>query len=372
MKKLKFLGLICLMVILVIPALVGCSQNASSTSSAGVSTTQSLATTTSANVKPINLVFSFQDPATNDLNVGIYQPWFKIIEDRTGGRVHFESHFNGELVSVTDAYDAVVKGTVDLAVIMPSTMPRFPLDEIVAAPPFDTLPWRPSLIYNTLYQKYPEMQAEFSQVKPLILYLMSPGFLGTTNKPVKTISDNAGLKMITADPYQSSRAQALGQIPVSCPPPAFYTTLEKGIADGGDVVTLPEMITYHWADVIKNITLVPFLQMNGAVVMNKQKWDSLPADIQKIIDDSIPEAIDLADQTEMGAYVKTLAKLPGLGTNIITPSADELAKYVQADTPVRNQFIAGLDAKGLPATQIYNDYMSLAKKYASSQYEIKP
>lgn len=354
MKKVRFLGLACLMVML-IGSIAGCAQQ------------------TPTVAQPTTLVFSFHDPDTNNQNVGIYQPWFNMIEQRTGGKVKFECHYNGELVSVMDAYDSVAKGTVDIAVILPSTLAQFPLDEIVASPAFDTMAWRPSRVYNELYQKYPEFQAEYSQVKLLLLYCMSPGNLGTTKKPVKTLEDCAGLKVITADPYQSERAKALGQIPVSCPPPEFYTTLEKGIADGGDVVTLPEMITYKWADVIKNITLLPFLQMDSAVIMNKQKWDSLPADVKKVIDDSIPEAIDLADKSQILAYKDALARLPKeFGTNIITLSPSELARFVQADNPVRDKFVADLSAKGLPAKQIYDDYTSLSKKYSAPEYEINP
>jgi TRAP-type C4-dicarboxylate transport system substrate-binding protein len=353
MKNIRFPVLVCLVVVLLALPIAGCAQQATE--------------------ETITLVFSFHDPDTNHQNVGIYQPWFDMIEERTDGRVQFECHYNGELVSVQDAYDAVINGTVDIAVILPSTMAQFPLDQIVATPFFDIFTWRPSRVYNELYQEYPEFQAEYSEVKPLILYCMSPGFIGTTEKEVRTLEDNAGLKMITADPFASERAQALGQVPVSCPPPEFYTTLEKGIADGGDVVTLPEMITYNWADVINNITLVPFLHMACAVIMNKDKWESLPDDIQEIIDDLIPEAIDLADRCQILAYKDALTRLPTeCGTTIITLSPSELARFAAADEPVRDAFIASLDAEGLPATQINDDYRTLSEKYAAPEYEINP
>ena len=354
MKNIRFPVLVCLVVVVLLALLVpGCGQQATE--------------------ETITLVFSFHDPDTNHQNVGIYQPWFDMIEERTDGRVQFECHYNGELVSVQDAYDAVINGTVDIAVIMPSTMAQFPLEQIVATPYYDIFTWRPSRVYYELYQEYPEFQAEYSQVKPLILYCMSPGFIGTTEKEVRTLEDNAGLKMITADPFASERAEALGQVPVSCPPPEFYTTLEKGIADGGDVVTLPEMITYNWADVINNITLVPFLHMANAVVMNKDKWESLPDDIKEIIDDLIPEAIDLADECQILAYKDALERLPvEFGTTIITLSPSELARFAEVDEPIRDAFIASLDAEGLPATQIDDDYRTLSEKYAASEYEINP
>lgn len=351
MKNLRFPVLLFLALVLFVLPVAGCGQQATD--------------------ETITLVFSFHDPDTNHQNVGIFQPWFDMIEERTDGRVQFEAHYNGELVDVSGAYDAVLNGTVDMAVILPSTLAQFPLAQIVSTPFFDVFTWKPSLVYNELYQEYSEFQAEYSGVKPLILYCMSPGFIGTTEKEVRTLEDNAGLKMITADAFQADRAQALGQVPVSCPPPEFYTTLEKNIADGGDVVTLPEMITYNWADVIENITLAPFLHMASAVIMNQEKWESLPADIQEIIDDSIPEAVELADQSQILAYKDALERLPTeFGTTIITLSASELARFAAADEPVRDAFIASLDAEGLPASEIYADYRTLSEKYAAAEYEI--
>jgi TRAP-type C4-dicarboxylate transport system substrate-binding protein len=364
-KNVRFLVLVFLVVVCIGTLLAGCTPKTASAPAP--------ATSAAPAAKPITLVFSFHDPETNAQNTGLFVPWFKMIEQRTNGRVTFEAHYNSELVNVMDAYDATVKGTIDIGVILPSTQAQFPLDEIVASPQYDVFSWRLARVYNELYQKYPALQAEYSQVKPLILYAMSPGFLGTSKKPVSTLGDCAGLKMITADQFSSQRAQALGEVPVSTPPPEFYSTIEKGIADGGDVVTLPEMITYKWADIIKNITLLPCLRNASAVIMNKQKWDSLPPDIQKIINDSIPEAVDLADRSQILAYKDAVARLPkDFGTNIITLSPGEMAKFVAADKPVRDAFIASLNAKNLPATQIDADCLALSQKYATSEYDINP
>ena len=326
-----------------------------------------------ADQKPITLIFSHHDPDTNDMVVGIFKPWFRMIEERTGGKIRFEEHYNGELVGLMDAYNAVVQDVVDVSAIRPATMPtQFVLDGIIEAPLYNIASHRPSQTYNDLYQKYPELQAEFKQVKTLLLYCMSPSSLGTAKKPVRTFEDNKGLKMITAGPFPSDRAKALGQIPVGCPPPEFYSMLEKGVADGGDVVTLPEMYTYKWKDVIKNITLIPCLRATTAIVMNKKKWADLPADVQKIMDDMTPEIIEMADRNQALSFKNALERLkkePDI--TVIELAPEELAKFVEADKPVREKFIASLDAKGLPATQFNADYIALEKKYSAPEYEFK-
>jgi TRAP-type C4-dicarboxylate transport system substrate-binding protein len=325
-----------------------------------------------ADQKPITLIFSNHDPETNNMVTGIYKPWFRMIEEKSGGRIKIEEHYNGELVGLLEAYNAVVQGTVDITVIRPATLPQFVLDGIIEAPIYNISSHRPSRTYNDLYDKYSELQAEFKQVQPLLLFCMSPASIGTSKKQVRTFEDNKGLKMITAGPFPSERAKALGHIPVGCPPPEFYSMLEKGVADGGDVVTLPEMFTYKWIDVIKNITLVPCLRATNTVVMNKQKWASLPEDIKEMINDMRPEIIDMADRSQTVSYKNALARLrKEPGVTVIDVAPEELAKFVKADEPVRAKFVANLDAKGLPGTQFNTDYIALEKKYSAPKYEFK-
>jgi TRAP-type C4-dicarboxylate transport system substrate-binding protein len=323
--------------------------------------------------KTTTLVFSDHDPETNNMVVGIFKPMFRMIEERTGGQVKIEEHYNGELVSLQDAYNAVIQGIVDIAVVRPAIMPdRFVLDGIIESPVYNIASHRPSRTYNDLFKKYQELRDEFKHVQPLLLYCMSPATLGTSKKPVSSFSDNKGLKMITAGPFPSERAKALGQIPVGCPPPEFYSMLEKGVADGGMVVTLPEMYTYKWKDVIKNITLIPTLRATNAVVMNKKKWEKLPADVKKVITEMNSELIDLADKSQTIAYneaVERLSKEPDI--KVIKLSSEETAKFVQADNPVRAAYIKSLNAKGLPATQFNADYIALEKKYSSDAYKFK-
>ncbi|OGO17793.1 MAG: hypothetical protein A2Z15_05080 [Chloroflexi bacterium RBG_16_50_11] len=322
--------------------------------------------------QPVTLVFSTHDPENNTMNSGIFKPWFAMLEERTGGGVKVEPHWSGELVALPDAYNAVLKGTVDFALFLPQTVQRFKMDSIFHTVPYDALGWRPSRIYRELYNKYPQFQAEFSEVKPLLLYSMFASHIGTTKKPVRTLEDNKGLKMIAGGPIAAARAAALGSVPVSSTPPETYSFWEKGVADGGNVVTLPEMFTFHWGDVIKFVNLVPMTRPPLGVIMNLQKWNSLPPDIQKIMNDMIPEITDLADKSQAAAYNDALTRAPKeLGTEMIKLTPEEIARWVAVDKPVIDKFIADLEAEGLPGKQLYADYLALEKKYAAPEYALK-
>ncbi|OGO17529.1 MAG: hypothetical protein A2Z02_02350 [Chloroflexi bacterium RBG_16_48_7] len=355
MKITRYIILCCLVVVFVGSLTYGCAAQGPAPSGA-----------------PITLVFSTHDPDKNHMVVGIYKPWFDMIEQKTGGKVKFEMHYNGELAGPPQAYDSLIKGVFDMTTVMIHATPDFELEQIVASPLYDTFSWRPGRVLNELYQKYPEMQKQYGKIKPLLIFCMSPGWMGTSKKQVKSFEESAGLKMICGGPFPAKRAQALGQVPVSTAPPEFFQTIEKGIADGGNVVTLPEAITYRWVDIIKNIHNVPMLQGIMSVFMNKQTWDKLPADVQKAFTDTQAQAIEMADKSQILAYKDAYSRMAKeFGVNMITLPPSELAKFVKADEPVRAEFVKSLDAKGLPGSKFHADYVSLSKKYAAAEYEIK-
>ena len=178
--------------------------------------------------------------------------------------------------------------------------------------------------------------------------------------------------MITGGPIAAARAQSLGSVPVSSTPPETYSFWEKGVADGGNVVTLPELFTYKWGDVIKYVNLIPMTRPPMATIMNLQKWNSLPPDIQKIMNDMIPEITDIADKNQVLSYKDAIARAPKeLGTTFHRPSKDEIARWTAVDKPVQDKFIADLEAKGMPGKQFYADYLALEQKYSAPEYEFK-
>ena len=71
---------------------------------------------------PITLVFTSHNSGSGFWKTNVIEPYFIELEKRTNGRVKVEQHWNGELVNLMDAYDAMVKGVVDLAEYFPSML----------------------------------------------------------------------------------------------------------------------------------------------------------------------------------------------------------------------------------------------------------
>jgi TRAP-type C4-dicarboxylate transport system substrate-binding protein len=116
--------------------------------------------TTSAS-KPITLVFTSHNSGSGFWRNSVIAPYFREIEKRTNGRVIIEEHWNGELVNLKDAYDAMLKGTVDMAEFFPSMLQgRFPMDDVVGLSTYYTN--RPAWGMYELAKAYPKMNEPYN------------------------------------------------------------------------------------------------------------------------------------------------------------------------------------------------------------------
>lgn len=355
MKKVMRILALCLSLVLSLSLLAACGGGSGSTPSGDQQET-------------ITLVFSMSDPETSAMNTDIFQPWFQKIEEATGGRVKIECHYNEELVAVTDAYDAVCKGTVDMAFVRNSMIASGVLDNLIE----NTYPTnsctQSALVYNMLYEEFPEMAAQYSEDCTWMLhYQMTPAYIGvTSDTPVASMSDLTGKKFITGSLLQTTTTSALGAAAVDVLPPDFYTSLEKGVADGALTTTMPEMINYSWADVIHGVTKAPMLQACAGVIINTDKWNSLPEDIRQIITDMQDEIIAMTDKAINDMQASALEKLAGEEYNvtIVEPSEELLAELTAVSEQVIADELARLDAEGYKATEIYTRWRELTEQYA--------
>ena len=364
MKKL----LIILIAIIVISSfLAGCGESAIETET--VTKTE----TATETAEPITLVFQSMDPEDSAWG-RVLIPWFAELEEVSGGRVKVEAHWNGELVPMPEIYDAVVKGTLDFAQHLTS-MPagRFPMDEIGSFTSYDVTCHRLGRVFWELHEMFPEMGEPYNDTKLIWVGATFPNPLCTTEKygPVTTLEDNQGLKEGAYGEWMAKRGTALGRTPVSLQPAETYSAFEKGVADGMQC-SIFLLKSAKFGEVLPYITL-----MNGTIgawtlVMNLDTWNSLPADVQQYIDNSGEELVDAMDIECLRALKVAKETYPAeFGSEFIEISEGEFARWAEADKAVFDEFIASLEAQGLPGTELVEEFQRLEEKYAAEEYALK-
>jgi TRAP-type transport system periplasmic protein len=359
----KVLFSLILVLIFVLGLLGACSSTPSTTT---------MTTTSTTVVQPIKIVFSSNEPPMSWLATDVMMPWIADMEQASGGAIKIEPHWGGELAESNEAYDAVVNGIADMGDPKPTELPtRFPLTGVITMNSYDVMCYQRSLAYWELYQKYPQMQAEYKDTKVLWLYQQTYGAYATTNKPLRTLADCQGVKMLGVGEWIAAREKALGMIPVSMAPMDMMPALQKGVLDGSTIA--PFLLRdFQMGAFLKYVTDVSCSMTPWAFVINKNTWNKIPANVQKNMEDVSMKWENKID----GLYLKMTADRLGsapkeFGIEVINLSAEEKAKWAAKDTPVRDAFIKDLESKGLPGQKILADFLALEKKYAAQEYAPK-
>ena len=317
----------------------------------------------------IKLNWSDQNPQTGWGPVHANQQWFKKIEEVTQGRVKIEPYWSQTLAKGVDNWNAIKTGIADMGWCVHGYWADMtPLSDVINLPalPFKTGEKGSEVLWR-LYEKFPEFQRQYKDVHMLILHTSAPYFLITTKKQVKTLEDIKGLKLRVLGGVATEQMKALGAIPVLIPMPDTYLAMDKGVIDG---MAAPWEAThaFRFYEVVKYYTMVP---LSGAgvdsVPINKQKWDSLPKDIQQAITsvsglegskfwgrnffDTAEEGV--LDRIKQGNY--QMVKY--------TPPPEELQRWVKVSIPIWDEWVKRMEEKGLPvARQILNSALEMLKE----------
>ncbi len=117
-------------------------------------------------------------------------------------------------------------------------------------------------------------------------------FMLFLNKPITKLSDLKGLK-IRCSPTHIEFLKKVGAQPIVIPPPDVHTALERGVVDG--FIWVAGLIRdWGWHEVVKYRVEPGFYMANNVVLVNKEVWDNLPANLQKILTESEIEAETVA------------------------------------------------------------------------------
>ncbi len=290
--------------------------------------------------------------------------WSKEVEKRTNGRVKVTMFHAGTLAPAPQIYDAVTKGIADIGYASISyTQGRFPLTEVVGLP----LGYKSAVVATRMTNEYLKKfkPKEFDAVHVMWLTAHGPGILHTTKKPVNKLEDLKGLK-IRSTGTSSRVAAALGASPVGMPMSEAYDALSRGIVEGilapieaMKSWKLGETVNYHTEDYGAGYSDCLY------IIMNKAKWDALPADVKPIIEKLNAEWIerdgkgwDDADKEGRDFVLKR-------GSKIITLSAEENARWAEKVRPLLDEYVKNTKAKGLPGDEVLKfcqDYLKANQK----------
>lgn len=298
--------------------------------------------------KPIELNYSVFFPAPHIHSV-LANEWGQEIAKRTNGRVKVSVFPGGTLTPADKCYDGVEKGISDLGMsVFAYTRGKFPLTEAVDLPIGIKSGLAATKLINEYYKKF--NPKEMDGVKVMFLHAHGPGLLHSKNA-VNKLEDAKGMK-IRCTGLATKIVAALGGTPVAMPMGETYDALSRGVVDAS-MAPQESLQTWKWGEVVKFTTedFGASYSTGMFVVMNKDKWNSLPPDIQKVIEKVNEEWIIKSgngwDQIDKAGREYTLQR----GNKIISLSKEEDERWVKAVRPLLEDYVNNMKSKGLPGEE---------------------
>jgi TRAP-type C4-dicarboxylate transport system substrate-binding protein len=214
-----------------------------------------------------------------------------------------------------------------------------------------------------LWDEFSEWRDEFKNVKVLCWAGGVTSFYIMTNEPISTVDDIEGM-ILRGISFHIEPFQKMGAEIVTMSPTDTYTAVEKGTVDGA-ILPPSFYASYSMFEVTDYATCLHVSPMSfPAYCMNQDVWDSLPSDIQDIIDDSLESWSEDWVQWTADEDIVGLDMAEAEGVEFIEFSAAELAKVYGYYAEVALEVAAALDAQGLPGTEIYEEMRRLIEEYS--------
>jgi len=293
------------------------------------------------------------------------EEWKKEVEKRTGGKVAIQTFPGSTLLNPKNMFEGVISGTADIGCLAMSYQPgRFPISEAIDQPVGFSSAKAASLALYDLIEKY--NPKEFEQVKIITLFTCPPANIMTI-KPVKSLKDLKGLELRVGG-TQADIIKNLGGIPVAMPQSDTPEALQKGTVKG-HVSSMEVLKDFNYAAYTANATIANLWVVTFAVVMNKDKWNSLPADVKKVIDGMSKEwALWTGNYVDNHVLESLKWSKEKYNLQIFEFPASEKAEVPKLTKPLIEGYIERVTKAGLPGNQIMKDVYALKEKY-EKQYK---
>jgi TRAP-type C4-dicarboxylate transport system substrate-binding protein len=313
-----------------------------------------------------------QEPAeTIELSYSIFFPpshiqcqtaeaWAEEIGKRTDGQVKINIFPGGTLTKAPNVYDGVVNGISDIGMsCFAYTRGRFPLLEGLDLPlgyPDGLTATRVATHMVKTYE--PE---EVADTHVLYVHAHGPGLLASKKK-VTTLDDMQGLK-VRATGLSSKIVESLGGTPVGMSQPETYEALQKGVVEA-TFCPIETLKGWKQAEVINYVidTSVIGYTTSMFVVMNNDKWESLPDNVKQVFDEVSSEWVDKHGNAWDQADEEAREYVNELGKEVLALNEAQKAQWKNAVEPILEEYVQQCEDKGLPGQEFLNDAQAMVKE----------
>jgi len=353
-------GLIALLVVVLMSTMV--FANGSSEASAPASSG-------SAKKQTITLRIGSGHSTSNPWITALEDYFVKNVSDRvskeTNYQINWVKNYGGSVITLGNELQGVQSGLVDIGcTILVFEASRLPLVDMVYSMPFSCSdPLIVADVIKKMYAEYPEFTTVYEQKYNqhyLGIGVSDPyGFFST--KPVKSLKDVAGMK-IGAAGINLAWIEGSGAAGVQTSLNDTYQNLQTNVCQATIQPThscvnlkVYEVAPYY---LDANFNVVPF----NSITVNKQTWDSLPAEVKKILTEVGDGYLDYEANYINTVHAEDLKAIKAVGGTVITLSREEQERWAASIPDIVHDLVKRLDAAGYKGSAIVGRYYQLLEE----------
>jgi len=289
------------------------------------------------------------------------------IERASGGRLKIKVYAAGELVPAFEAFDAVSRGTVEMGHDASYYHKgKVPAAQFLTAIPFGMtyMEMNAWLYYGGGLELWRELYEPFNLV-PFPCGNTGVQMGGWFNKEINSIADLKGLKMRIPG-LGGEVIRRAGATPVTLPASEIFTSLQTGAIDATEWVGPYNDVTLGLHTVAKYY-YYPGWQEPGPALecyVNKQAWDTLPPDLQAIIEISCQAVTtDMQAEYTHGNSVALQQLLDDPNVEL-RPFPDDVLQYLKS---IAQEIVDEMVATDPAAAKIYASWSAFLQQSIPNQ-----
>jgi len=254
---------------------------------------------------------------------------------KLGDKAKVVSYGSSQLGGDSEMIQKLKLGTLDMA--LPSTVMSSQVDlfGVFEMPYIVKDRQHMARIEKEIFWTKLEPEAEKKGLKVLAVWENGVRHVTNSKRPIKAPADLAGIKLrVPEGKWRVKMFQAYGANPSPMKFSELFTALQTGVMDGEEN-PFTQIYSAKLQEVQKYLSLTGHVYTPAYLTVGKTKWETLPPDVRKILEDTAKETQAYVYETAAKDDADLLAKLKQAGMQVNDVDKDA---FISASKPIYEEF----------------------------------
>ena len=287
-----------------------------------------------------------------------------MLDEASEGRIKVTIFHDNSLGSPADLWTMFTQGGLDMLNTGIAQIGEFPVTDVVQTPFLLSTPDTADEVMHALLDA--DLLAEFTDNMHVLAFVPTDmQMLATCKDKIETMDDFKGMKLRANSGQLIEVIEKWGATAVSITTTEVFLSMSQGVIDGG-VSSPAAMTAFTWQDVCKYLYDLPISTGMNFIGINLDVWNSLPEDLQQIMDDVTAEWQDIYMVENNAKQQECVDVMAEAGVEVVTWDDEMVEAVKESASSLLDDLAASLNEQGLDGDAV----ISIAKDVvANSEFE---